>query len=137
MDPFKSQEEPEKKKMRSKIFSLLALVVLLLSISTLVYSHLEEWSLFDSLYFSVTMPTVGFSSLFPSTPAAKIFTMVFALSGIAVMLYALSTLGGYYLHYFEHHKPVIRENIKNTIKKLNHKADDDKWVDIYRVRHKK
>jgi len=137
MDPFKSQEEPEKKKIRSKIFSLLALVVVLLSISTLVYSHLEGWSLFDALYFSITMPTVGFSSLFPTTSAAKIFTMIFALSGIAVMLYALSTLGGYYLHYFENHKPAIRENLRNTVKKFSSKKDDDKWVDIYRVRHKK
>ncbi len=138
MDPFKHQEDSEKKKIKHRIFSLLALVLVLLGTGTMVYSHLEGWSLLDSLYFStVTMTTIGYGDLTPTTPTSKLFTILFVLSGVAVMLYTLSTLGMYYLHYFEHHRPAIHENIKNTMKKFSPKGNQDKWVDIYRIRHKK
>jgi hypothetical protein len=137
MDPFKNQEDGEKKKIKHRIFSLLALVLVVLGTGTIVYSHLEGWSLLDSLYFStVTMTTIGYGDLTPTTPTSKLFTILFVLSGVAVMLYTLSTLGMYYLHYFEHHRPAIHENIKNTVKKFYPKQSD-KWVDIYRIRHKK
>ena len=137
MDPFKHQEDSEKKKIKHRIFSLLALVVVMLGAGTIIYSHLEGWSFIDSLYFStVTMTTIGYGDLTPTTPTSKLFTILFVLSGVAVMLYTLSTLGMYYLHYFEHHRPAIHENIKNTVKKFYPKQSD-KWVDIYRVRHKK
>jgi voltage-gated potassium channel len=137
MDPFRNQEDSEKKKIKHRIFSLLALIIVLLGTSTLVYSHLEGWSLLDSLYFStVTMTTIGYGDLYPTTDTSKIFTILFVLSGVAIMLYTLSTLGMYYLHYFEHHRPAIHENLKNTVKKLYPKGVD-KWVDIYRIRNKK
>jgi voltage-gated potassium channel len=136
MNPF-ATEPDEKKKIRQRIFSLLLLVVAMLGTATIVYSHLEGWSLIDSLYFStVTMTTIGYGDLTPTTNTSKLFTILFVLSGVAVMLYTLSTLGMYYLHYFEHHRPAIHENIKNTVKKLYNKAPD-KWVDIYRLKHKK
>jgi hypothetical protein len=129
MDPFKNQEDGEKKKIKHRIFSLLALVLVVLGTGTIVYSHLEGWSLLDSLYFStVTMTTIGYGDLTPTTPTSKLFTILFVLSGVAVMLYTLSTLGMYYLHYFEHHRPAIHENIKNTVKKFYPK---------HRIRHKK
>lgn len=137
MDPFKGQEDAEKRKIKHRIFSLLALVIVMLGTGTVIYSHLEGWSFIDSLYFStVTMTTIGYGDLTPTTPTSKLFTVFFVISGVAVMLYTLSTLGMYYLHYFEHHRPAIHENIKNTVKKFYPKRDD-KWVDIYRVRHKK
>jgi voltage-gated potassium channel len=139
MDDFiTSKEDGEKKKLRHKIFSLLAVVFVLLIGSSIMYSHLEGWSFIDSLYFStVTMTTIGYGDLTPSTPTSKLFTIFFVLSGVAVMLYTLSTLGMYYLRYFEHHRPAIHENIKNTVKKLSFKSQPDKWVDIYRLRNKK
>lgn len=137
MNPFTAESE-EKKKIKQRIFSLLALIMVMLGTATIVYSHLEGWSAIDSLYFSaVTMTTIGYGDLTPTTPISKLFTVFFVLSGVAVMLYTLSVLGMYYLHYFEHHRPAIRENIKNTVKKLSFNKDADKWVDIYRVKHKK
>jgi hypothetical protein len=133
-----SREDKEKKKIKHRIFSLLAMVFILLIGSTLVYSHLEGWSFMDSLYFStITMTTIGFGDMHPTTPVSKLFTMLFVLTGVAIMLYTLSQLGMYYLHYFDYHRPVIRENIKNTVKKFSFRNEPDKWVDIYRVKHKK
>jgi voltage-gated potassium channel len=133
-----SGDDKEKKKILHRIFYLLALIVIMLGASTAVYSHLEGWNTLDSLYFStVTMTTIGYGDLAPVTNGGKLFTIFFVLSGVALMLYTLSTLGMYYLHYLEHHRPAIHENIKKTMKKLSFNNEPDKWVDIYRLRNKK
>jgi hypothetical protein len=134
---FRSNNDKDRKKLQKRIFSLLAIVIVLLIGSTLVYSRLEGWSFIDSLYFStVTLTTIGYGDLTPSHDVSKLFTIFFVLSGVAIMLYTLSTLGMYYLHYFDYHQPVIKENIKNTVKKFYPQEKHDKWVDIYRIRKK-
>ncbi|MBN2052068.1 two pore domain potassium channel family protein [Candidatus Woesearchaeota archaeon] len=132
-----SQEDKEKKRIQHRIFSLLGLVIVLLFGSTLIYSHLEGWGFLDSLYFSTTtMTTIGFGDMHPTTPVSKLFTIFFVLTGVAVMLYTLSQLGMYYLHYFDYHRPAIKENIKKTVKKFTFNNEPDKWVDIYRIKKK-
>jgi voltage-gated potassium channel len=53
---------------------------------TLVYRWLEGWSVVDALYFSVvTLATVGFGDLHPTTEASKLFTVVYIVSGLGVI----------------------------------------------------
>lgn len=54
---------------------------------TVAYSLLEGWSLLDSLYFSViSLATVGYGDLAPTTPLSKVFTVFYVLNGIAILL---------------------------------------------------
>jgi hypothetical protein len=65
---------------------LLVGVFLIISIGTGVYMVLEGWSLVDALYFSVvTLATVGFGDLHPTTDLAKLFTVGYILSGIGIL----------------------------------------------------
>ena len=65
---------------------ILASVAALLAVGTVVYSILEGWSLVDSLYFSVvTLATVGYGDLTPTTDVAKLFTIGYILTGIGIV----------------------------------------------------
>ncbi|HWP61762.1 MAG TPA: potassium channel family protein [Candidatus Paceibacterota bacterium] len=66
--------------------ALLTLVVIILGIGTYFYHLNEHWSWLDSLYFSVTALTTLGSNLYPVTAAGKLFTMVYILIGIGVLL---------------------------------------------------
>ena len=55
-------------------------------VGTLVFRWLEGWSFVDSVYFSViTLATVGFGDLHPTSDAAKIFTIFYVLFGLGIL----------------------------------------------------
>jgi hypothetical protein len=74
-------------KLQAHMYKMLAAsAVLLIAIGTVVFSLLEDWSIVDSLYFSVvTATTVGFGDLTPDTDAAKLFTVVYIVFGISII----------------------------------------------------
>ena len=58
-----------------------------------MYTWLEGWSPVDALYFSVvTLATVGYGDLHPTTDAAKLFTVVYILLGLGVLAAFISEL---------------------------------------------
>jgi len=112
-------EREEKRKIVEKIISLLSLVIVILAIGTIDYSRLEGWSFVDSLYFSATtLTTIGYGDLHPTKDITKLFTVFFALTGVATMLYTLSVLGTHYVHYLDKHKPLIEHNVRRAIKRV-------------------
>ena len=59
----------------------------LLALGTFIFHWLEGWSYLDSLYFCViSLATVGYGDLTPTTPLAKIFTMIYIINGIGILL---------------------------------------------------
>jgi hypothetical protein len=69
---------------------------LLLAIGTGFYSLVEGWGILDSLYFSViSLATIGYGDFVPTTDAGKIFTIVYVLSGIGVIVSFVSTVASH------------------------------------------
>jgi hypothetical protein len=65
---------------------LLGAVVMIIAVGTIAYMTLEGWSPVDALYFSVvTLATVGFGDLTPTTDAAKLFTVGYILAGVGII----------------------------------------------------
>lgn len=51
------------------------------------YRFIEDWSWVDSLYFTVvTLTTVGYGDLSPTTTISKLFTIVLILVGVGAIL---------------------------------------------------
>ena len=93
-------------RINKQLFYTLVILIILMGVGTVYYSAAEGWSYVDSFYFStITLTTIGFGDLAPTLPETRIFTAVYALLGIGVMLYILSSvIGGFIFHqekYFE------------------------------------
>lgn len=75
---------------------LLVSAATMVGVGTVAYHLLEGWSFLDSLYFSVvTLATVGFGDLTPTTPVAKLFTVGYILIGIGILAAFASELTKY------------------------------------------
>jgi len=73
--------------------ALLFLLTMLLIGATYFYWLVEGWSVVDSLYFSVmTMSTIGYGDLVPTTTFSKLFTIMFAILSIGVFVAVASKL---------------------------------------------
>lgn len=75
---------------RERIISPVVVIVCVISFGTAGYHFIEEWSLFDSLYMTVTtLTTVGYSEVHGLSRAGRLFTMVLILFGVGAMFYVL------------------------------------------------
>jgi voltage-gated potassium channel len=67
--------------------AVLVWFAIVLAVGVLVYHWLEGWSYLDALYFCViTLATIGYGDLTPTTPIAKLFTIVYVFNGIGILL---------------------------------------------------
>lgn len=88
MRPFKAFVSAIRGQLDDDAFrATLVLLVGLLLAGTLLYPVLEGWSLVDSLYFSVvTLATVGYGDIHPVTDLGKLFTVLYILTGVGVLV---------------------------------------------------
>lgn len=79
----------------------LAFVTLTLLISgTMFYSYTEHWGYIDAFYFCVmTMTTIGYGDLAPSTDVSKIFTIFYAFISIGVFVSLAAKLATGMMHH--------------------------------------
>ena len=66
----------------------------LLASGTVFYTLSEGWSVVNALYFSVlTLTTVGFGDLVPTTAASKLFTVGYVLFGVGLFAAFVTEVG--------------------------------------------
>lgn len=81
-------------KFRTQIGTAVLTVLGWIGIGTLIFHKLESWTWIESLYFSVvTLTTVGYGDLHPTTDKSRLFTVFYILVGVTVVLAALSIIG--------------------------------------------
>lgn len=77
-----------------KVFAAMVVIGTFLGIGTVSYHFLEGWTYIESFYFSVvTLSTVGYGNLTPTTPLSMLFTSFYILVGVATVVAALTVIG--------------------------------------------
>lgn len=83
---------------RSKIYTALVLLLLVLCIGVLGYRFVSNYSWIDAIYMTViTITTVGFGEVRPLDTEAKVFTIFLILSSVVIVGYAISIITEYIL----------------------------------------
>ena len=74
--------------------ALLVLVGLVLLVGVMFYVNVEHWSVIDAVYFCVvTLGTVGYGDITPTTDLAKLFTVIYIIVGLGIIGGFFATLG--------------------------------------------
>lgn len=90
---------------------LLITTIIIIFSGTLVYHYVEGWSFIDSFYFSVvTLTTIGYGDFSPQTDGGKLFTVLYIIVGIGMILSFINTIQHHYT-YMKHKEK--REILKN------------------------
>jgi voltage-gated potassium channel len=81
------------KKESRTAFIVLGSVAAVIIVGTFGYRLIEGWSLFDSLYMTVTtISTVGFREVHELSAGGRVFTIVLILGGVGTILFGLGRL---------------------------------------------
>ena len=92
---------------------------------TLFYWRFEDWTIVESLYFSVvTLTTVGYGDLSPTTAGTQIFTIFYILTGIGVFVALLASVAQQYIA--QKAEPLARD-------RLSARRHRDRRLPAYRV----
>ena len=76
-----------------KFRSILIWMVILVVTGTIFFSWVEDWSILDSLYFSiVTLTTVGYGDFSPATTVGKLFAIIYMIFGLSLIAASISVL---------------------------------------------
>lgn len=76
---------------------LLLTTALILLIGTVAYHYIEGWRWLDAFYFSfITLTTIGFGDFAPQTDLGKLFTILYIIIGVGIILAFINTV---YHHY--------------------------------------
>jgi len=68
-------------------YVLLSFAITVITVGTVVFHLLEKWSWIDSLYFTIiTLATIGYGDLVPTTPVGKLVTVIFVIIGVGIFL---------------------------------------------------
>ena len=78
----------------TKIIIAASTLLVWIAVGTIVFHRLEDWTVIQSFYFSVvTITTVGYGDLTPTTDISRLFTAIYILVGVSIGLVTLSVIG--------------------------------------------
>lgn len=71
-----------------KVGFLLSGFCVILFTGTLGYTYLEHYDFVDALYLTIiTVATVGYGDMVPTTPGGKLLTVILVLAGVSFVMY--------------------------------------------------
>ncbi len=118
----------QRQQLSFRLLILVVLITILLTIGTITYHFSEGWSLQDSLYFStISLTSKGYSNMHPTHWFSVLFSVLYLIIGVALVLYTLSSLIAYYTAYYQRQ---VEHKMKKLVDKIkeNKKKDPENWL---------
>ena len=86
------------KNLKVQVSISLTSILTLIGIGTISYRILEDWTWIQSFYFSVTtLTTVGFGDLHPTSDGSRLFTALYILVGVTIVIGSIGVIGSNYI----------------------------------------
>ena len=99
------------KNIKIQVSIALTSIFTLIGIGTITFKLLEDWTWVQSFYFSVTtLTTVGLGDLHPTSDGSRLFTSLYILIGVSVVLGSMGVIGSNYLIKREERMIMKRKN---------------------------
>jgi hypothetical protein len=77
-----------------KVINALIIVLLWIFVGTFIFWNIEQWTIIDSFYFSVSsLTTVGYGDLTPSSQFGRLVAALYILFGVGIVLASLGVIG--------------------------------------------
>jgi len=100
--------------LKIKVSVMISAVLFWILAGTVVFHIVEDWSWIQSLYYSVvTLTTVGYGDVVPTTDLSRLVAVVYILFGVAIMLASLTSIGRTLIE----NRPIRRFNISHIRKR--------------------
>ncbi len=101
-----------------KLIVAWGLVAFFLALGTIFYHLAEGWSYVDAFYFTgITLLTIGYGDLAPTTAVTRVFTVFFALIGIGTVLYCIGIIAQRYVEREEDRLARLVSNVRTAAAK--------------------
>ena len=96
---------------KTEIMVAVSTLVGLIALGTISFHYLEGWTWVQCFYFSViTLTTVGYGDLYPTSDASRLFTAFYVLLGVSATLASIGIIGTNYIE-----KKVKKSETSNKI----------------------
>tara|TARA_B100000780_G_C21011337_1_gene404982 strand:- start:47 stop:973 length:927 start_codon:yes stop_codon:yes gene_type:complete len=109
---------------RKNLYMVLFICFLFLLVGIIFFPLMEGWTVLDALYFGVvTLTTVGYGDLLPTSDGSKVFTTLFVFFGVSIVATTIGLLQTYLIE-----AAALRADLKKRQQRkqmLDNESDSD------------
>lgn len=104
-------------KLISRVVLLIVVVVFIITAGAFIFLQFEDWTVVEAFYFAtVTLTTVGYGDITPTTEASRVVTIIYSLLTIPLFFLMIGLFGE--VVFTKYIDRAVRAHTRTSIKRL-------------------